>query len=203
MKKWSIYLVMMALIAGVLTGCGNHKKQDEPKNGKKNEMIEEEMPLVEDDSQPAVTDENDIAAETESSYMRVDGLYGLSYEVPEYMTYSEGGTSMENYYNFDGNPVSYITCEVNSGVSPDPDMKDMFELEPGDITYESFGGDEENGYKYTGHYVFLTDKTNAGTHEMQVIMSVTGATEQIAVEECERLMRSIDFSEFYFDNFAE
>ena len=133
-----------------------------------------------------------------------DAIYGLKYDVPSYMHKSDDAAGgYQIYVDHDDNHVSYVSCQVLSDAWPDVELKDMSELSYDDVVYEEMVGNDGDGYRRSAHYFFVTDKTNAGAQEMQVLVSVTADSDEFCTETLEHIMGSMDVSDFYFDNFAE
>lgn len=142
--------------------------------------------------------------EVKPAYAISEAIYGLKYDVPSYMHKSDdAGRGYQVYVDHDDNHVRYVSCQVLSDAWSGIDLKDISEVSYADVVFEEMTGNDGDGYRRSAHYFFMTDKTNAGEHEMQVLVSVTADSDESCNEALEHIMGSMDFSDFYFDNFAE
>lgn len=197
MKK-GVLLLMSLLMVGQLSACGKNEADLAPDVFKAESSHAVQLRNEPDDSL------FEQKAEMPAGYMTTDSFYGLVYEVPDYMNRSEDdSSSYMTYVNHDEKPVSYVSCQVTTDAWSDIELKDVSEISYDDAVFEDMTGNKGDGYRRTAHYFFTTDQTNAGEHEMQVLVSVVGDSEKSCDETLSHIMQSMDFSEFYFDNFAE
>lgn len=149
------------------------------------------------DEGPAVPDEDG------GFYARSEQVYGIRFDVPANMMFDK--ENLENhsvlcYYDLsDGADVSYIEVEVYGDAWGD--IVSIDELTPDKAVYEdvTVSDDGANG---AFHYFFVTDKTNAGEHEMQVLVHMTAKNEKALSRELVHVAKTMDLSNFYYDNFS-
>lgn len=194
MKKRFI-AIMAALCMLQLTACGSNTDADAAKA--------KPAPAISLRNAPD-NSKFDKVPKKAPEYVTGDAIYGMTCDVPSYMHRSDdAGTGYLVYVDHDGNPVRYVSIQVTSDAWPDIELRDVSEKGYGDAVFEDMTGNDGDGYRRSAHYFFVTDRTNAGEHEMQVLVSVTADSEASCNEALENIMRSVDFSEFYFDGFAE
>lgn len=197
MKKRLLLVAILVLSMVQLAACGSKVDTDDVKTKAK------PAPVV-SLRNPPDDSKFDRVPEKVPEYVTGGPIYGMTCDVPSYMHRSEdAGTGYLVYVDHDENPVRYVSCQVTSDAWSDVELKDLADIGYEDVVFEDMTGNDGDGYRRSAHYFFVTDRTNAGEHEMQVLVSVTADSEASCNETLERIMRSMDFSEFYFDGFAE
>lgn len=199
MKK-KVFLLLMTLMM-VVAGCSSGGKELTDSELSKKAKPAHAVSLRNDYDDSAFEHKEKAKPE----YVIGEDVYGLRYDVPSYMHKSDDSSRKGYlvYIDNDDNGVSYVSCQVSSDAWPDVELKDISEIGMDDAVYEETTGNAGDGYRKSAHYFFMTDKTNAGEHEMQVLVTVTAGSEESCVDVLQHIMESMDFSEFYFDNFAE
>lgn len=136
-----------------------------------------------------------------SSYVDVDGPCGIELEVPEYMRASDRNSDGNYDWFASDEKIRYVYVQVSGDAWPD-ELKDISDITVDDVVWEDMTKHDDT-FMLTGHYFFTTDKTNIGEHEIQVLFGVHADSERAAEMEAKHVAETLDFSNFYFDRFAE
>lgn len=165
----------------------------------------DESGVVESDETETV--ELEIEQPVMNGYVTSEPIYGIRTQVPAYLQYDEdemlNHKELVYHCHDDGADVSYVSVDVSSDAWGTVELCDVGELTPDKAVYEDpVVGDDD--CRQSAHYFFTSDSNNFGSdNEFQVIVHVSGKDEASVNRELTAIMAGMDFSGFYFDNFAE
>lgn len=152
---------------------------------------------------------NEADADVPHGLQVTDSLYGVTMQVPDYLDLDAEGLMDHHFLDYYGSysdepDVYHVGLEIISSVWDLDAVKPLADVTPDDWVLECDGEVDEDGYAMGVGHIFFTDgRSNAGEHEFQALVYVTAKGEELTEQTLREVMGSLDFSDFYFDNFAD